>query len=1028
MLTRIAINNSAFAWMIMASLILFGAVSYGRLGVSQLPDVDFPVVNVRLEMPGAAAVVMESDVVDIAEDALMSVEGIREIRSSSSEGVANITVDLAIHRDVDAAIQEIQSKLSQAQRRLPADLEPPIISKSNPDDVPILWIAVTTDRPLPELMTFVRDRLKGEFQTVSGVGEIFLGGYVDRNIRIWLDVQKMAALELTADDIAAAVAAQHNELPAGRLEDTQAEASVRAMGEARTTEELKKIYIDRRGGKPVLNLIPLSSVAKIEDGLDDVRRISRFNGKQAVGIGIRKQRGSNAVLVGRAVKERVEEVRKQLPSGYEISIANDNVRFVEEAVGELQFTIILSALFTGLVTWLFLGSLSSTFNILLAVPTAVIGSFTAMYFFGFTLNTFTLLGLSLSIGFLVDDAIMILENIARHAAMGKSRMLASFEGTSEVTFAAIATSLAVAAIFLPIAFMEGVTGRYFLEFAVVVTVTLALSLLEALTLTPMRTSRYLKTGGHSAAERYIAAGFDYLHNRYARSILFILRHPGKILTGSALLFAASFLLLIPLKKEFIPPQDQSRFMVRITTPVGSSLEFTSQQVIKFEEYITSKKEISHYFSVIGGFSGDSSNSGILFVTMYNKPERPVNPETGNRITQAEFIQKLRKETKELLPGSRIGIQDLSTRGFTSGRGYPVEFTIRGASLTVLIEKHREIMKSMKDSGFFTDVDADYTEGQPEVMVVPDRTAAAERGVSMQTIGSTLNTMIAGKRVGRFTEGGNGNDIKVQVAESQRKNPEIIKKFLVRNHYGEVVPLSQVVRLEERESPRSITRVDRQRAITVYANPAPGTTSDEAVQEALRIAQEKLPDGYQVRLSGAAKDSGQGFESLLWALLLGVVISYMILASQFSSFLHPFTILLALPFSFSGAFAALLFSGQSLNVYSFIGLILLMGLVKKNSILLVDFTNQYRAKGLNVDDALHTACPLRLRAILMTTISSLAAAVPPALAIGPGAETRIPMAVAVIGGLTVSTLLTLFIVPAAYKVLSRFQKNETEKLN
>jgi hydrophobe/amphiphile efflux-1 (HAE1) family protein len=1027
MLTRIAINNPAFTWMLMASLILFGGISYTRLGVSQLPDVDFPVVNVRLVMPGAAAVVMETDVVDIVEDALMSVEGISEIRSSSSEGVANVTIDLEIGRNVDVSIQEILTKLSQAQKNLPPDLEPAIISKSNPDDVPILWIAVTSDKPLPELMTFVRDRLKSEFQTVSGTGEITLGGYADRNIRVWMDVNKMAAYELTADDISAAIASQHSELPAGRLEDTKSESSVRSMGEARSVSALRNLYIDKRGGKPVLNFIKLSQVADIEDSLEDVRRISRFNGVQAVGIGIRKQRGSNAVLVARAVRERIEEVKTRLPKGYSIHIANDNTRFVEEAVNELQFTMILSALLTGAVTWLFLGSLSSTFNILLAIPTSVIGAFTAMYFFGFTLNTFTLLALSLSIGFLVDDAIMILENIARHRAMGKSKMQASYEGTAEITFAAIATSLAIAAIFLPITFMEGVTGRYFMEFAVVVTVALALSLLESLTLTPMRTSQYLKIGGESLPEQMIGRVYDSLNAWYGRSILFILRHPAKILIAATVLFASSFLLLIPLKKEFIPPQDQSRFMVRIQTPVGSSLEFTNRQIRIFEEYLESRKEVINTFSVIGGPTGDNSNIANLYVTMYNKPERPVNEKTGSKITQSEFISILRKDTKNLLPGSRISIQDLSSRGFSSGRGFPVEFTIRGPELSVLVEKHHQIMKDMQESEFFTDIDADYTEGQPEIMVVPNRVAAGERGVSMETIGRTVGTMLAGKRAGRFTDGGHGNDIKVQLSEKQRENPENIKKFLVRNQFGEVVPLSRIVSLESRQSPRSITRVDRERAITIFANPSAGHTAEEGIAAAQKIAQNRLTAGYQMRLSGNAKDSGNGFENLIMALLLGVLISYMVLASQFNSFLHPLTVLLALPFSFSGAFAALLLTGQTLNVYSFIGLILLMGLVKKNSILLVEFANQYREKGYSVDEALHTACPLRLRPIIMTTVSSLAAAVPPALALGPGAETRIPMAVTIIGGLTVSTLLTLFIVPAAYKVLARFQRESSEKV-
>ena len=493
-LSDLSIKNPVFAWMLMAGLIIFGGISFHRMGVSQMPDVDFPVVSVHLTLEGAAPEVMETDVVDIVEDAITSIQGVREISSSVRQSQATVSIEFNLDRDIDVAVQEVQTKIAQAQLRLPKELDPPVVLKVNPQDQPIMWLGVSGNVSKRDLMEFVQDRLKDQFQTVSGVGEIILGGFLERNLRVWLDGEKLQGQQLTVDDVIRAIQREHVEVPAGRIETGAQELNVRAMGEASTVEEFGNIIITTRAGAPVYKPIYLKDVAAIEDGLADVRRLSRINGQTAVGLGIKKQRGSNEVAVAHGILARMEEVKKQLPPAIEIGVNFNRTRFVEDSINELTFTLLLSALLTSLVCWLFLGSWSATLNILMAIPTSIVGSFICLYFFGFTLNTFTLLGLSLAIGIVVDDAIMVLENIVRFREQGLNRVEAARAGARQITFAALASTLAIIAIFLPVAFMTGIVGKFFFEFGVTISVAVALSLLEALTLAPMRCSQFLTVG------------------------------------------------------------------------------------------------------------------------------------------------------------------------------------------------------------------------------------------------------------------------------------------------------------------------------------------------------------------------------------------------------------------------------------------------------------------------------------------------------------------------------------------------------
>ncbi|MBF0216859.1 MAG: efflux RND transporter permease subunit [Candidatus Omnitrophica bacterium] len=1024
-LSDISIKNPVFAWMLMLGILVFGWMGFTGLGVSQLPDVDFNVVTVSITWEGAAPEVIETQVTDVIEDAIMSVEGIKEVTSESRQGQSRISIELDLERDIDVSLQEVQTKIAQAQRNLPMDIDPPIVSKSNPEDQPIMWVAFSGDRPLVEMNRYVNDTLKDIITTVPGVGNIFLGGYVAPNLRIWLDADKMREKELSVEDIIAAVGSQHADLPAGYIDNGPKETNVRVYGEASTPEEFADIVIPSRiRGGPIWTPLKIGDVGTVEDGLADIRRISRSLGKTAIGMGIVKQRGTNAVKVASAVKARIKEVEKRLPAGTELKVVFDTTGFIEDSVGELKFNLLLAVLLTSIVCFFFLGSWSATLNVLLAIPTSLMGAFIVLYFFGFTINTFTMLGLSLVIGIVVDDAIMVLENISRYQEKGLDRVNAALTGAREITFAAMAASVAILAIFVPVVFMRGVVGKFFYQFGITISVAVMFSLLEALTIAPMRCSQFLSVGHSSLIGRLVDKMMRGLSSGYRSSLVFFLRFRVAVLILSLAFFAGSIYLANVLKKEFVPSQDQSRFRMTVTLPLGSSIEKTDQAFRKIEAFMASRPEVLNTFCAIGGFSGGQVNQGSMFITMKPKKERPLVD--GRPETQAEFMDIVRKACKEIPEIQRAAIQDLSLTGFSAQRGFPVEFTIRGPDWAKLGELSHLMMERMKETGLMTDIDTDYRPGMPELQVFPDRIKASKHGVSVLSVANTINATVGGVRIGKYTSNGKRYDIRVRLAEKDRSGPTDISKMWVRNGFGEIVPLGDVITVKEELSLFSITRKNRERAIGITANPAKGYSQDEALSAVTKIAKEALPSGYHIFFSGGSEAFQESFDGLKFALVLGIFVAYMVLATQFNSFVHPFTVLLALPFSISGAFIALYISGNTINLYSMIGLILLMGIVKKNSILLVDFTNERRRQGLGVREALLDACPIRLRPILMTSIAMIASALPMALAIGPGAEAMVPMAVSIVGGVALSTLLTLFVVPCAYEVFSKLERGKYVK--
>jgi HAE1 family hydrophobic/amphiphilic exporter-1 len=961
----------------------------------------------------------------------MGIEGLKRVTSSVSQGIANVTCEFEMNHNINVALQEVEDRIQQSSNLLPTALYPPVITKTNPEDQPIMWVLVTVDKTVPvyKQMIYARNTLKDQLSTIAGVGNVTFAGYVEPNLRVWVDRKKLYHYSLTSTDILSAIQAEQIEQPAGRIESALNEVNIRVLGEARTAEDFAKIRMNTRNGGPNYNPISIGQVARIEEGISDLRQLSRFDGKAAVGLGIVKQHGSNAVEVGKSVRKKIEQVQKSLLPGYQVSVQLDSTKFIQDSVNELNMTLIAAALLTSIVCFLFLGSWSSTINVLFAIPTSIVGTFSALYFFGFTLNTFTLLGLSLAIGIVVDDAIMMLENIVRHYEMGKTKRKAAQDGSNEITFAAIATTMAIAAIFIPVIFMQGVVGRFFYQYGITITVAVFLSLLEAVTLTPMRCARFLSSGkmhNPGIVLRVMDAFMAWLAGKYKATLNWSLNHKSIVVMASILIFAGSVSFMLKLPRELIPAQDQSLFLLSIKTPVGSSIHATDLVYKKAEEYLKKQPSIQSLYTTIGNYQNNNVvNAGVIYIILKDPKLR--------KLSQREIMDQTKKELKALIPSIEVSTQDLSLSGFSASRGFPIEFTLEGPDWRMLKQYSDQIISKLEVSGLLEDINTDFQFGMPEVHVFPDRLKSADRGVSISTIGQEVSELIGGQIFNantQFPKDDHRYYIRVRSEPDQCEKVSDIDKLLLSNDRGtsgSLVPLDEVATSKLTLGPQLISRVNRARAIPVYANVAKGKSQQEALDTVIRIGEEVLPknSGYYLHTTGSAEAFKDAFNGLIFALVLGVAVAYMVLASQFNSFIHPITVLTALPFSMSGAFSALYMAHQSLSLFSMIGLILLMGIVKKNSILLVDFTNQRRADGLQPEKALLEACPVRLRPILMTSVATIAGAIPEALNFGAGAETRVPMAISIIGGVLLSTVLTLYFVPCVYSLFTRFERPETE---
>lgn len=1030
-LSDIAIKKPVFAWMLMLGLLVFGAIAYSQMGISQMPDVDFPIVNISVTWAGASPDVMETAVADIIESAVMSVDGVQLVQSSSQQGMTSITIQFSLDQDINVALQQVQTKVSQAQKNLPQTIDPPVITKTNPGDQPIMWIgAYQKNGNIRDLAMFVRDHLKDTLTTISGVGDVSMGGYVEPQMRIWMYNEKMRGKDITYADIIDAVNGEHQLSPTGYQDNGPKETYVRVRSEFTNAIECENLVIPARHGSPLYRLVRVGEVARCVEGTDEVRRISRYNRIQpTIGLGIIKQHGTNAVAIGDAVRKKIAALNATLPSGINLGIVTDTTVFIKQSVNELLSNLGLSVILTAIVCYLFLGTISSAFNVVLAIPVSLIGTFIVLRALNFTVNSFTLLGLSLSIGIVVDDAIMVLENITRHVELGKQRMHAAIVGAREITGAATAASLAILAIFVPVIFMKGIVGKFFFQFGVTISVAVMISLLEALTLAPMRCSQFLNLRSDNRVTAAVGKFMDYLAIKYRQSLKWCLAWRVWILCGSLILFLFSLFIVKYIQKEMLPSQDQSRFLVTIYTPMGSSMELTNEAFKEAEKFYATRPEIETSYIAVGGFAGGLVNQGISFITMKDIDKRPIAAPFTKRPTQLEFMAYLRSVLGKIKNVQRVAVLDLSQTGFSAQRGYPVEFQVLGPDWNKLAQISLDIRKRLKESGYMADVDSDYNPNMPELEIHPDREKAAKRGVPVSAISQAIAAMVGGIKLlpNKYTDAtGHRDDIQLKLVADQNHDSVDISKIQVRNVMGWPVSLGELVDFKSSNTLLTITRFNRERGIGIFGNPIKGKSQGEVIEYVQKMTKEMLPLGYHITMSGNSQAMAESTRSLMFALVLGIFVAYMVLASQFNSFIHPVVILLALPFSITGALLGLWMTHTSINIYSLIGILLLMGIVKKNSILLVEFTNHKRKEGMDVMEALIDACPIRLRPILMTSFATIAGALPEALARGEGSEIVRPMAITVVFGVALSTFLTLFVVPCGYMIFSRFEDKKHAK--
>jgi hydrophobe/amphiphile efflux-1 (HAE1) family protein len=1014
-LSDISIRRPVFAWMLMGALMLFGAICFFHLGVSQLPEATQPVLTISATWTSAAPEVMETEIVNPIEQAVISVQGIEDIESNMRQGIATIKLSFYTSKNIDAALQETNSKLRAV--KLPDDVLPPTIQKINTDDNPIMWLAVTsTKRSFQEMLTYVDLNLRDRLRVIPGVGDIVLGGWADRNLRVWVDNNKLLARQLTILDVRDTLKLENNETSSGYLENPRTQLNVRTMGEAITPEQMGDLLIATRGGQRIYHSdIHLRDVATIEDGLADARSVARSNGETTLGVGIQKQHGQNDVAVGKAVQAFVTEINKELAVNapdLHVAVNFDGTRFTSEAIRETEVTVLLSIVITGLVCWAFLGSWTSTFNVLLSIPTSALGTFIVLNYLGFTINFFTLLGMSLAIGIVVDDAIMVLENITRHFHMGKSAHQAALDGAREITFAATASTVAVIAVFIPVLLVGGFVGVFLFQFGMTISTAVGLSLLEAITLTPMRCSQFMTAKeDESRFAQWVNRVFNDFAGFYRRMLELSLRHRWKVLVGAFALFGLSLLSLRFLKMEFMPKQDIGVFLIRFQTPVGSSLTFTGAKSRELENVLAAQPSIGHYFVNVGGFEGGETNKGMSFVSLKDRSDR--------NLSQGQVMDIVRDRIKKQIPKDFDAFMIDPSGDFGGAkRGTSLELSVRGSDYGVLKERVDAMTKKFVASGLMTDIDTDFRDGATEVHVMPDRDKATASGVSVQDIADTINAAIGGVRQGKFTNGIRRYDVRMRLLPEQWQSTADIDKLLIRTNYGELIPLSAVTHITEEKKLLTITREMRERAINIYANVATGKSLDQAMKFARATGTQMLPPGYRLTEIGASKDVIAAFQSFMFTFGLGLLISYMVLAVQFNSFVHPIPVMVALPFTVTGAFLSLLLTHNSINLYSLIGILVLMGITLKNSILLVEFFNkQRRDHGLALREAILTGAPIRLRPIVMTSAATIAASLIPALGIGPGAEVRVSMAVVIIGGVLVSTFFSLLVVPCLYDVMA-----------
>lgn len=1019
-LPALSIERHVLAWMMSGVLVLFGLVSIERLGMDRFPTIDFPVVSVTTALPGANPEVVDASITNIIESAVNSVPGIDSVASNSVPSTSIVTVTFNLDKDIDVAFNEVQAKVNQILNQLPEDAEPPVVAKVETDASPIMWLSLQGDRTQQQLNQYARNVVQKALETIDGVGEVRIGGRRDRTIRVNLYPERLAALDLTVQDVMSAFQREHFQLPGGFLVSGGTERLIKLDLEYHSPRALEELVVTHRDG----TTIRLGDIAQVEDALEDYRRLARFNGEPSVGLGIVKVAGANTVAIVDEVERRLAaEILPQLPPGMRILIASDQSIFIREMIAALIDKIVLGTLLAGVVVLVFLKNFRATIIVALAIPVSLLGAVAAMYFFGYTFNSLTLLALLLLIGVVVDDAIVVLENIYRHReTIDPDPIKAALGGTRQVLFAVLATTLSLVAIFLPVAFMGGIIGRFFESFAIVVAVGVLISYFVAVTLTPMLCSRYLRVSDrHGRVYAAFERGFRALDDGYRRLLAASLRYRWTTVAIAGLIVLSSAWFFADIGKAFAPEEDEGQFLVMMRTPLGSSIDYTDSRLRMVEQILADEPSVRTYFTAIGLGAQGQVNRAFSFVRMMPREERDIR--------QQDLLPRINARLATI-PGARAFATQVPIVG--GARGEPLQFVVRGPDLYRVAEYAGRINDRLAEAyPGVGRVDLDIQLDLPQLVLEVDRERAANLGLSTLDVAQAANVLAGGVDIAKYNdEPGDGEryDIRLKAAEGRLTRPWDMRRIYLRNEGGEMVRLDSVARFEETLGPAVISRYNLQYAANFYATPEmPLGDAVEAVRE---VAGEILPLGYSVRMLGEAEEFEKTTGYVGFVFLLATVLVYMVLASQFNSFLQPVIIMVALPLAIVGGLIALWITGHTLNIFSMIGMILLVGLVAKNSILLVDLTNQYRARGMEIDTALREACPIRMRPVLMTSLTLILALLPGASGLGAGSDTIGPLAVAVIGGMISSTLLALIVVPVVYSLvenpIERRQRRRAEE--
>jgi hydrophobic/amphiphilic exporter-1 (mainly G- bacteria), HAE1 family len=1024
-LAEICVKRPVFATMLILSLVVVGTFSFFRLGVDLFPKVDFPTITVTVRNPGASPQEIETEVTEKIEEAVNTISGIDELRSTSIEGISQVFVQFVLEKDVNIAAQEVENRVQTVIPNLPETAEQPTVQKLDSDAAPVLRIVVSAPTSLREVTEVAKTKIKERIESVNGVGQVTIVGGRERQINVWVDPDKMRSYNVTPAEVSNGLRIQNLEFPSGRLDEGQTETSVRTMGKIRKPEEFGNVIVATRGTYQVR----VKDLGYVEDGAEELRSEARLNGQPAVTLIVSKQSGQNTVAVAHELKARLAELTPTLPKDFTVKIVADNSIFIENSLRAIEEHLVVGALLASVVVFLFLWNLRTTFIAALAIPTSIISTFALVYAMGYTLNSITMLSLTLMVGIVIDDAIVVLENIFRFVEeKGMNPFQAAIEGTKEIGLAVLATTLSLMAVFVPIGFMAGIVGRFMSSFGLTAAFAVGVSLLVSFTLTPMLAARLIKVKAKKIKKRLeefdsdVAAEtvepveeedskhrgwYRYVDATYTSLLKFSMAHRWLIVTLCVLVFLSIIPLFMFVGKNFLPVDDQSQFEVSVRAPEGYSLQATSLSMERIAAELRKMNGVTDTLVTVGGGQQQVVNAGSIYVKLTDIKARPKSQEammSDARALVANF------------PDLRTAVQPVAAFSGGGFRNANVQFVISGPDLKQLEVYSSKVIEKMKTLPDAVDVDTTLISGKPELQLTVDRTRAADLGVRVGDVSQALNTLVAGQEATSFNEGTNQYEVRVRAVGNFRDSVEGLKRMIVPSTKTGWVTLDNVIKVSQGTGPSSVDRVNRQRQVTLLANTKPGGSAAN-IQAGINDAVKSLglPAGYTSGYVGQSKEMGKAFMYFMLAITLSFIFMYIVLAAQFESFIHPVTILLTLPLSIPFGILSLLITGQTVNIFSGLGLLLLFGVVKKNAILQIDHTSNLRSQGLGRYDAIIRANRDRLRPILMTTIALVAGMIPLVVSTGAGAGTNRSIGVLVVGGQSLCLLLTLLAVPVFYSI-------------